>query len=90
MGGIPLRQPLAGKNLRPEAPALAASSASVGVKTPGIVALPRAQAAGNDIGIDVGSYQQPAANVMEPLDSFQRVQNSARTNRARRTLLARI
>ena len=28
--------------------------------------------AGNDIRIDVGGYQKPAANVMEPLDGFQR------------------
>ena len=46
---------LAGKNLRLEAPALAASSASVGVKTPGIVTMPRARAlamiSGSTLGV---------------------------------------
>ena len=46
---------LAGKNLRLEAPALAASSASVGVKTPGIVTMPHARAlamiSGSTLGV---------------------------------------
>ena len=33
----------------------------------------------NDFGVDVGGHQEPAANIMEPLDGFQR-EDGARTN----------
>ena len=58
---------------------MAASSASVGGKDAGHRDHAARPGAGNDIRVDVGRYQQPAADVMQPLDSFQR-QDGARTN----------
>ncbi len=75
----------AGKNFRPDAPAASACSASVGVKTPGMVTMPRARAAPMTAGSTFGLTHQPTAGICDAA-AIGLCQHRARPDQAARAV----